>query len=861
VKAWREESKPNQSEFSMGRIIAEWRNNRKCGGLGKRAVCRSDVEPRRSLFRDCLNLDVDIYLAGVRLDPVCFGANSLAPARPIDLRSGAALRVKRTMRLRMAIGALRFSAYLQSLAARPPGKNTVSLPERLASFPKKGSPVEGPVEIRWNQNQVPFIEAGTDRDLAIALGLVHAHLRLGQMEVLRRVASGRVSEMVGPAGFDLDHTLRIFDLSRAVPGIERQLPAETRDWLSGFVTGINHCLLQTDTVLPHEFALFGLKREPWSIADILTLGRLFASDLMWLIWLRLLRARRFAGWSQLWTRLIEMDAGPVPGEESPLGSAAWHAMLASSRSGSNSLGVSASRSGSGSAWIASDPHLGLSLPSNWLIAGYRSPSYHAAGLMIPGMPFLALGRNPWIAWGGTNLHAIASELCDVSDTPETNIETREETIAIRWSGERKVRVRRCAAGPVLSDSVFYRIPGARLALRWVGHCASDEITAMLNVSRAQNWHEFRAALDSFAVPGQNMIFADGAGNVGHALAAWVPKDAAAAPEDLVNPSGSGVWNSFLSTASLPSWSPLEFVVSANNRPDTEVTVGRLFSSRDRAGRITDILRHAPQIDFSLLARLQRDVEAASARKLGLRLAQIVKSDSSIALAPESARVLSLLENWDGAYDASSQAPAVFELLLFHFARIFYPREVLAAYSAVWALRDLIRSDIEASDEIRIRPVVRRALQRAARGLRSRNWGQLHRLRIDHPLGVLPFAGRRYRYFDLPASGGSETVMKTANGLACGRHAVRFGSNARHISNLSDADRNYFILLGGQDGWFGSTTFADQISLWRQGEYIQVPLQPETVRRTFPFVTELIPAGKPNMMEGSQSPAHKKDGSP
>ena len=81
---------------------------------------------------------------------------------------------------------------------------------------------------------------------------------------------------------DLDHTLRIIDLGRAVPEIERQLPKETRDWLSGFVSGINHCLLRTDAALPHEFALFDLEREPWTIADILTLGRLFASDLMWL---------------------------------------------------------------------------------------------------------------------------------------------------------------------------------------------------------------------------------------------------------------------------------------------------------------------------------------------------------------------------------------------------------------------------------------------------------------------------------------------------------------------------------------------------------------------------------------------------
>ncbi len=86
-------------------------------------------------------------------------------------------------------------------------------------------------------------------------------------------------------------------------------------------------------------------------------------------------------------------------------------------------------------------------------------------------------------------------------------------------------------------------------------------------------------------------------------------------------------------------------------------------------------------------------------------------------------------------------------------------------------------------------------------------------------------------------------MKTANGLSGDRHAGRFGSNARHISKLSEADENYFVLLGGQDGWFGSTTFADQISLWREGKYIPVPLQPESVRKSFPFLNELSPASK------------------
>ncbi len=748
------------------------------------------------------------------------------------------------MRLRTALGALRFGAYLRLLAPRPPGANSVSLHERLASFPSEGAPLERPVKIRWNRHQIPFVEAETDRDLAVALGMVHAHLRLGQMEVLRRASAGRVSEMIGIAGLDLDRTLRILDLGRAVPAIERQLPQETREWLAAFAAGINHCLARSDTALPHEFALFGLKREAWSVADILTLGRLYGADIMWLIWLRLLRVRRFGGWRQIWQRLIEMDGEPGPHGESPGAAAALQAVLSAGRSESNSLAVSAPRSANGFAWIASDPHLGLSLPGNWLIAGYRSPGHRACGLMIPGMPFIALGRNPHIAWGGTALHALSSELRDVTDIPGTALQTRVETIKVRWSRARKVRVRTCEAGPVLSDSAFYRVPGKRLALRWAGHEASDEITAMLKVSRARNWEEFKAGLEGFAVPGQNMIFADCAGNTGHALAAWVPKDASAAPEDIIG-RGGGPWKAFHTAASLPSWFnlPAGFAVSANNRPDTDIVVGRLFSSGARAERISAFLGGEGPIDFARLARLQRDVESASARKLAVRFARIAKAASPGALSSESANILPLLESWDGAYDASSQAPAAFELLLCHFARLFYARKEIAAYSAGWVVRDLIRADVEAADDARIRPLVLRALALTAKSLGAQSWGELHRLRLDHPLGALP-SGRRYRYFDLPASGGSETVMKTANGLVYGSHAARLGSNARHISSLSGLDENYFALLGGQDGWFGSMNFADQIPLWRKGEYIQVPLQPEPVRIAFPFVTELVPALRP-----------------
>jgi penicillin amidase len=95
--------------------------------------------------------------------------------------------------------------------------------------------------------------------------------------------------------------------------------------------------------------------------------------------------------------------------------------------------------------------------------------------------------------------------------------------------------------------------------------------------------------------------------------------------------------------------------------------------------------------------------------------------------------------------------------------------------------------------------------------------------------------------DLPAGGSRETVMKTAHDLVRGRHYATYGSQARFLTDLGDLDANYFVLLGGQDGWPGSTTFDDQVPLWLSGEYMRLPLRLDCVAREFRRVITLAPA--------------------
>ena len=349
-----------------------------------------------------------------------------------------------------------------------PRPRPISVEERLSMLPRDRIPLDARVVIHWSEHQIPFIEAETDKDLATALGVVHAHLRIAQMEMLRCLSQGRVSELIGPIAIDLDHLLRILDFGRAVPAILEDLPLETRQWLDAFVAGINHHLDHA-RVLPFEIDVLKLHRKRWSVSDVLRIGRLVAADANWIVWFQLLRLRRRKDWPRLWCRLTQSAeaARPDPVSSRCDGCQLRFLELILGRA-SNSVAVSKARSTSGSALMANDPHLGVHLPGPWMIAGYKSPSHQAIGLMAPGLPFVAIGRNPWIAWGGTNLHAASSDFYDVSDLPAREITDRQENIGVRWWPDRQVTIRETTVGPVISDARLLGMGRCKpVAMRWM----------------------------------------------------------------------------------------------------------------------------------------------------------------------------------------------------------------------------------------------------------------------------------------------------------------------------------------------------------------------------------------------------------
>lgn len=741
-------------------------------------------------------------------------------------------------------GAVAFGAVVRGYLQPLPGRSSTE--QRLAMLPAS-VPLDAPVTIHWNEHQIPFIEAASDTDLAAALGVVHAHLRLGQIELMRRVALGRLAEVVGPRGVELDRTIQLFGFSRAVPGIIAGLPDATRRWAEAFLAGFNHCVthLARAGTLPHEFAVLRIAPEPWTLADLFTLARLVSTDVNWLVWSRLLRARAgMSGeeWRRTWPMLLEGGAADTWTEARPPGpdeALAEQALARSARTDSNSAAVAAFRSASGGAMIASDPHLPITLPNLWLIAGMHAPGINAVGLMLPGLPFVALGRNPRIAWGGTSLHAASSELFDVSGEELTE---RWETIRVRGSRPRRIRLRESWLGPVVSDGLLLRSEKT-LALRWVGHQPTDELSAMLGVARARNWEEFRAALAGFAIPGQTMIYADASGRVSRLLAAHLPRRPLGKPTDLTaDPARAGEWSELVGGRDLPAEAdpPAGFVASANQDPGaTPVPVGFFFSPTDRFDRLRELLGSKNQLTVTDMQDLQQDLCQPGALALrDLLLDRLGRRDR----AEHQRSALAALAEWDGSYTIESRGAAAFELLFADLAARLWPENRIAPIRAIWTTRQILGREIAALPKPELATALEGALAAAARLLRRHStWGALHRLRLRHLFAQVPLLGRRYMFGEFPSPGGNDTLHKTGFRMSHDRHDVSYGACARHISNLADPDDNRFVLLGGQDGWFRSANFLDQAKLWRSGAYTTVPLRVETARARFPHKTVLRPA--------------------
>lgn len=717
----------------------------------------------------------------------------------------------------------------------------LSQQERFKQLGNTQAPVQGKVRIYWNEYSIPYIQTQHDEDLAFALGVVHAHLRIDQIGLYRMISQGRLSEIAGPIPQVkmVDHGLRIMDLDGSARRTWEVMSPESKAWMQEFTRGINWYIAGLKQQ-PVTNQLMDQPLKPFTVMDILTISKLASADLTWGTYLKYLKQAEKEDWQEVFAYSLQKLKSDSATFDNVSDGGFAQLLKSVTRSGSNSVVVAGHKTTSGSAMIANDPHVGLMLPNFWLLAGVKSPSYHVVGMMIPGVPIFGIGRNEHISWGGTNMRGISSHLFDVSNLDEHEIQIRKETIQRRWWFDSTIEVRDTPYGPILTDLEYFdrdKLP-FEVAIDWVGRKGTDELKTFLQLAQAQNWNDFQQAFAGYQVSAMNMVYADDQGNIGMVAAYGQPVlKHPAETLKLVKSINNPIQSVRLPTEHPNPYNPKSGVIaSANNKPfqHPEIPFAFSYAINDRVERLKELTYGRDNISLEDLKRLQQDVYSTQAHQIAQLLDQRLPETSKLRSDPDFQTVL----GWNGEYQSDSRGALVFYAVMVA-AWSEYVQELpvsgalkeALATTENWKPSMLTWLREKPADELEA--LMSAALLDSAAVIgQHATWGDFMTQSQTTPFGMIPVLGASFKLADYPLSGSNDTLNKYGKPFSNKPGKAHYGASARHVSDMSKPDENYFVLHGGQDSWIMNENLADQTPLWRKGQYIQMPLSMHKVKDQF-----------------------------
>ncbi len=755
----------------------------------------------------------------------------------------------------MLLGAslLTYFAFRSSL----PGKKDVS---RLPGLRSE-------VIINWDKWGIPHIKADNERDLFLASGFVQARERLWQMELIRRMAHGRLAEILGKPGLRFDIRSRVLGIPLAIERDYQKLSEEMKELLEAYARGVNACIDSIKWNWPPEFIILRYRPEPWRVEDTLAVKHVLAMSLAADLTSELPRMNIMKLTGRRGLEVLEPGIDFPPDPEVRLDLLFLSSLDQPTPAGSNNWVISGNLTESGQPLLANDPHLAISLPPIWMEMSLEGPDYKVSGVTIPGAPMVVIGHNQYIAWGVTNSYVDVQDI--YVEQVDWNKESyfrkgewkpfvfRREEVKIRGEKEPLVmKVRWTEEGPMLTPFLLNcEMP---VTLRWTIYEGDRTVYGLYLVNKARNWTEFSHAIQLFENPSQNFVYADIYGNIGYYLSGKIPvrkKETAVYPypgwrED-------STWTGYLAEEDKPNQfnPPSGFIVTANSSLYPEGYahyLGYDWISPDRKERIAELIQARPKHSVETVMAIQNDVYSRRAERLKKVLNQIRLSD------PVAEEARKLLVQWNGEV-RGGLAPAIYEVFWERLQdltfrddfRTYY--EQIAEYFRVKEAgleRILDRPDsiwfdnretgkVETREEIFEKAMLETLAylkKKFGRNQEKWDWSRLHSLHYRHLLGRKWFLG----FFNagrFPMIGDGTTVRAS---FGTEGYETTGGASCRLIVDLADLDRSVAVITSGQSGHFLSPHYKDQISLYLNSLYHPWSFSESAVSRVKERVERLVP---------------------
>ncbi len=747
--------------------------------------------------------------------------------------------------------------------------------------------ISAPVTVTRNAQGVPAIEAANLDDLFFAQGYITAQDRLWQMDVMRRFASGELSEILGEKTLKVDREQRILGLRAAAKKAVGAAAPRDRAFFEDYARGVNAYIASSRDHLPIEFRILGYAPKPWQVEDSIVIANQMVKDLNYHYFYDALAHEKILAklgpelTADLYVNRSWHDRPPTvmrddlaepqakadsddddddddddgPDNSVTQGSAP-NALGELPVNGSNDWVVSGPHTVTGKPLLSNDMHLGHQMPNLWYEAHLHSGAIDVVGVTLPGMPYVIVGHNQRIAWGFTNVGPTVTDVYienfntqGAYQTPAGWVqpEHRAETIHVKGKPDVNIDVKITRHGPIITELV----PGETrpLALRWTLY---DGLRIpFFDVNAAQSWDEFCHAFSLLDAPGQNVVYADVDGNIGYHTTGKVPIRASG--DGSLPASGADnahEWTSYIPFDKLPNIynPPSGVIATANGRimPDNYPnSISMEWDAPWRTARIYHVLESGRQFTPADMLALETDIHSEPDQFVAERLVYAV--DHAAKPSARAKQAAELMRSWDGRMLASSAAPTITETSIRELRRLLLEPKLGSASGAPatetgtlswqtysWAMRSVWLENV--------------LLHRPKRWLPEKysNYDELLTAAVDaavnSPEAPKDLASWHWGAFNAieiqhPVLGeipfirrwsGPGRHEQSGSGYTVKAVTAKHGPSERFTANMADLDQSTLNIVTGQGGNFLSPYYMDQWKAWYEGTTFTLPFSAKAI---------------------------------
>lgn len=730
---------------------------------------------------------------------------------------------------------------------------------------------------------VPHIYANSQQDAMTALGYVHAQDRLWQMELMRRIAPGKLSEIFGSVMLKNDKFFSGLGIEEASEIAIAQLDknSEAYKLTIAYLNGINQYIEKGKT--PIEYTILGIKKQKLTIKDVFNIyGYMSFSFAMAQKSDPLITdIRNKFGSEYLKDFGIEGSFGTKQIKNFN-GSATEYSEISKSVAsllekapvpqfiGSNSWVIGGAKTKSGKVIFANDPHIGFSQPGTWFEAHIVTPNYEMYGYYLAGTPFPLLGHNRNYAFGLTMFENDDMDLFETTQKPDNpeqyktatgfeNFKTTTKTIKVKDSSDVKIELRSTINGPVM-NGLIDNLPNDKIiSLSWIfTQQKSHILQAVYSLCHSSNLDDFYKGVGLIHAPGLNVMYGDAKNNI-----AWITSGKLYRLDQSVNPNFilNGVIEAdnkkdFLPfsenpRAINPSWN---YVYSSNNQPEAvnNYLYPGYYLPKDRAIRIDNLLASKNNWTSTDVQKMITDNISSTSSQIVLNW---ISSIDNSASANET-KALTLLKNWKGTNNSNEIAPTLFNKWVYFYLKNTFEDEMGTEKFNLFLGTHIMKQVIENQSKNALSPwwdnlktpnqketrdmILKKSFQDAISSLQKQlgnnmnswTWSKVHTLEFNHPIGKVEALRNFFNVGPFEVAGSNEVINNMIFTYTDSKvNEVKAGPSTRRIIDFSDVENSVSILPSGQSGNPMSKHYDDQSKMYIEGKFRKMKLNKNEIIKT------------------------------